>query len=237
MGAGPVGLTLATLLRRYGVPFRIVDQNPILRELRDVLSASLSGIGTFSRWIAEVTGALRIQLPDSSIVTRDRASVLFADVVDDPVTERPSLAQWAEFGSAPDAGHRAPDRRFGGPEDGRQFFSLLGGARHLLLLFDGSKATPDGYENLARIAEAVRARHPLTVEPLIVVPCSDRPAAIDEAHRVLLDPGGDLHCGFGARAECAYVIRPDGYIDYRTQPADAEGILAYLERLLATVDR
>jgi 2-polyprenyl-6-methoxyphenol hydroxylase-like FAD-dependent oxidoreductase len=211
-------------------------KNPLLRELRDALAVSLGGIGAFSRWMAEVIGELRIQLPDSPIVTRDRASVLFADVLSDPLDERPSLAHWAEFGGAPDAGHRAPDRRFGGPGDARRFFSLLGGTRHLLLLFDGAKATPEGYKNLAGLAERVRARHGRVVEPLIVVPASERPAVLGGSHPVLLDPGGDLHCGFGARAECAYVVRPDGYIGYRAQPADAEAILAYLDRLLEARD-
>ena len=48
---------------------------------------------------------------------------------------------------------------------------------------------------------------------------------------VVLDPGGDLHCGFGARAECAYLVRPDGYIGYRAQPILEAHLMAHLDRL------
>lgn len=209
-------------------------KNPVLRELRDVFSASLSSTRAFPRWMAEATGELRIRLPSSRIVRAERDSILMADVMDVPELERPSVAQWVEFGSAPGAGHRAPERTFGGDEANvpAGFYSLLCSGRQLVLLFDGSKATAEGYENLAKIADLLRARFGMSVDPRLVVPTRQVPESLRARDDILFDPSGDLHCGFGARAECCYVIRPDGYIGYRAQPARQDGLLAYLSEVL-----
>ena len=48
---------------------------------------------------------------------------------------------------------------------------------------------------------------------------------------VLLDPEGDLELRFGAVAECLYLIRPDLYIAYRSQPAELEPLAKYLSSI------
>jgi hypothetical protein len=48
---------------------------------------------------------------------------------------------------------------------------------------------------------------------------------------VLLDPEGEIHQRYGARSECLYLIRPDGHVGYRGQPADGDKLLAYLETI------
>ena len=207
---------------------------PVAPELRDLVVSMASAVCPFQRWLAEVTGELRVHMRGSPIVEQRRGSVLFATLTRDPTNEDASVADWIEFGGAPEAGTRPPDRRFGAPGEERRLSSLLRGSRHVLLLFDGARATPEGYANLARIAAAVRASFSDVVEARVVVPAAERPASLPEADDVLLDPGGDLHCAFGARAECAYLLRPDGYVGYRCQPADEADIVGYLGRLLAT---
>jgi len=48
---------------------------------------------------------------------------------------------------------------------------------------------------------------------------------------VLLDADGPVHERYGARSECLYLVRPDGYVGYRCQPADPDQLIAYLERI------
>jgi hypothetical protein len=48
---------------------------------------------------------------------------------------------------------------------------------------------------------------------------------------VLLDADGEMHRRFGARSECLYFVRPDGYVAYRCQPADEHRFSAYLDRV------
>src|SRR5262249_1402191 len=42
---------------------------------------------------------------------------------------------------------------------------------------------------------------------------------------------GELHHRFGARNACLYVVRPDGYIGFRSQPPDPEALKSYLTQI------
>jgi hypothetical protein len=44
----------------------------------------------------------------------------------------------------------------------------------------------------------------------------------------LLDGSGSLHELYGASAESLYLVRPDGYVGFRGQPAEAESLIEYL---------
>jgi hypothetical protein len=52
---------------------------------------------------------------------------------------------------------------------------------------------------------------------------------------VLLDPDGETHRRYGATAEALYLVRPDGYVGLRAQPASEEVLLRYLRRVLDRV--
>ena len=49
--------------------------------------------------------------------------------------------------------------------------------------------------------------------------------------RSLQDPEFTLHTAFGARSESLYLIRPDGFVGYRSQPASRDGLVGHLESL------
>ena len=155
-------------------------------------------------------------------------------VTGDPATaEPPGFSEWREFVAAPAAGDRAPDgtvsvRGAGIP---LRLFELLRSGRHVLLLFDGRGATPAGYRMLEEIEQAVRARYRDLIAVHLVVPHAAPPAALRWDGPLLLDAEGELHHQYGAGSECLYLIRPDGYIGYRSQPADAGRLLAYLQTI------
>src|SRR3712207_6930239 len=70
----------------------------------------------------------------------------------------------------------------------------------------------------------------LDVHVCVVVPGDRRPASLDEM-AVFLDPDRDAHHRYGAAAESLYLVRPDGYIAFRSQPAAAQPVLDHLSRL------
>ena len=47
----------------------------------------------------------------------------------------------------------------------------------------------------------------------------------------LLDPDADLEKRYAATTECVYLVRPDGYIGYRSQPADESKLMDYLKSI------
>jgi 2-polyprenyl-6-methoxyphenol hydroxylase-like FAD-dependent oxidoreductase len=54
-------------------------------------------------------------------------------------------------------------------------------------------------------------------------------ATMDEG--LVLDPDLVVHHRFGAPAECLYLIRPDGYVGFRSRPADLDSLQDYLGRI------
>lgn len=48
---------------------------------------------------------------------------------------------------------------------------------------------------------------------------------------LLYDDEGELHRRYGAHSHCLYLIRPDGYIAYRSQLAKLELFLEYCDRI------
>jgi 2-polyprenyl-6-methoxyphenol hydroxylase-like FAD-dependent oxidoreductase len=186
-----------------------------------------------------VTGASMLELGyrESPIVKQDRGSVWTSNVASSTKTEEPGVADWAAFGDGPSPGDRAADVVYGGAEGeegGARLLDLLCGTRHALLLFDGAAATVAGYRNLDAIARDVRERHGRLVDVHVVVPFAEKPKELGWDGSVVCDPRGALHKRYGARSECLYLVRPDGYVAYRTQPADGARLGAYLKTIFTS---
>jgi hypothetical protein len=65
----------------------------------------------------------------------------------------------------------------------------------------------------------------------VVVPRADRPAALGDAVSVLHDAHGAAHRRYGAGSECLFLVRPDGYVGYRSQPALLDPLMEHLGRI------
>lgn len=69
------------------------------------------------------------------------------------------------------------------------------------------------------------------VKTQLIMRGSTAPSDLGWNGSILLDPTGELHERYGARTSAAYLIRPDGYIGFRGQPASGAPVLAYLRTL------
>lgn len=190
-------------------------RNPVAREVRNRLAGFLSSLEMVQRRMLAQASEVAIDYRASPIVDEHRAPVARA-TVGKRVGEGPTLSDWMDFGGAPQPGDRAPDVRI---DETTTLHALLRHPKTTLLLFDGAAATPEGYANLAGIAGRVRERWGAHVEPLIVVPRVERPSELPAGDHVVLDAGKALHRRYGAGSECLYLVRPDGYVGFRSQPA------------------
>jgi 2-polyprenyl-6-methoxyphenol hydroxylase-like FAD-dependent oxidoreductase len=215
--------------------FRVARvRSPLLIDLAQRMFGFVGSLGFVQERVSRGISMLEVAYPESPIVAQDRHSMLDAHVLADRRTEEPSVRDWMAFGDGPAPGARALDASFD-PErdDATRVFDLLRGVQHTLLLFDGAAATGEGYRGLESIAARVTARYGEAVAVHVIVPARARPDALGAAVSVQLDPEGAVHQRYGARSECLYLVRPDGYVAYRCQPADGDKLFAYLERVLA----
>ena len=128
-------------------------------------------------------------------------------------------------------GSRAPDAPLVDARSGAatSLFALLTGGRHALLLCAGPDADDARVARLAQIASTLASRFGDLIEPLLVVaPGYAGPTAL----RTFVDPELALHRRYAAALETLYLIRPDGYVGFRSQPATAEHVAGHLERYL-----
>lgn len=58
-----------------------------------------------------------------------------------------------------------------------------------------------------------------------------RPDAAPDDALLFNDTSGSLHNRYGARHECLYLIRPDGFIGYRSQPVVPNDFSLYLSHV------
>ena len=204
--------------------------SPVAKELRNRVLGLAGSLGLVQTGLARAVSMLEVGYGPSAIIGQQRGSMLAGGLAADRTTEAPCLADWLHFGDGPEPGHRAFDVAItrsnleAAPE---RLFELFASAKHTLLLFDGAATTDEGYRTLSRIAEATKARCGGEVVVVVVLPRGDEPAALDWSGPILFDEDGAIHRRYGARSECLYVIRPDGRVGYRCQPADARALLTY----------
>ncbi len=202
-------------------------KNPLAIGLRNHFMSFVTSLGFVKERAGRTVSQIEVGYPKSPIVGQDQASLWNVRIAG--TDERPGLSDWIHFGDGPAPGARVPDM----PVGEGTLFQLLRGTEHTLLCFDGAAATDSGYEKLARIVTMARERLGERVRAYVIVPGTELPAALPANVPVLFDADGELHRRFGSRSECIYVVRPDGYVGYRSQPADEQGFAAWLDRVFA----
>jgi 2-polyprenyl-6-methoxyphenol hydroxylase-like FAD-dependent oxidoreductase len=195
-------------------------RHPVAVGLRNQLMGFVTSLDVVREKVTQMMSMLGLGYEGSPIVRQDRTSAWNANVAFGD-GEHPSLVDWAAFGDGPAPGARVA-----------RLFEQRHSPKHSLLLFDGAGATEAGYANLDRIVQRVRTRYGTHVEVAVVLPGGRKPKGLSSDCPILDDADGALHQYFGARSECLYLVRPDGYVGYRSQPADEGKLIAYLENLL-----
>jgi 2-polyprenyl-6-methoxyphenol hydroxylase-like FAD-dependent oxidoreductase len=111
-------------------------------------------------------------------------------------------------------------------------FGLLRGSRHTLLVFPGARSGSPSWLRLARLANATQRAHTGLIDVhLVARPGAAVPSDLPTATSVIVDVEGTLHRRYAAQAECLYLIRPDGYVAYRSAPAAPRRLREYLKRI------
>ncbi len=134
----------------------------------------------------------------------------------------------------PRAGDRAPDAARLRSRDGKplRLFDLLRGDTHKLLLISGAQPSADDMARLVSAGKQVSAKFAANVTAYLVTQ-GNTPAPVGWDGETIFDNGELLHRAFHAAGACAYIIRPDGYIGYRSFPPDAPRLIEHLSQILA----
>jgi len=99
-----------------------------------------------------------------------------------------------------------------------------------LLLFDGFVNSEPGYLQFSAIEKNIEEDYKELIDVYIIVPALVIPK-MPKFKSLLLDAERELNNIYGASSECLYLIRPDGYIAFRSQPASWDELCHYLTGL------
>jgi 2-polyprenyl-6-methoxyphenol hydroxylase-like FAD-dependent oxidoreductase len=200
-------------------------KNPIAIGIRNHLMNFVTSLDVVKSKTSRSMSQIEIGYPKSPIVGQDQVSLWSVGMGGS--AEHPGLSDWVHFGDGPAPGTRVPDM----PVGDKTLFDVLRGPQHTLFCFDGAAATEEGYHRLAQIITHAKNRLGESIKAFVVVPTPTRPERLAADVSVLFDTEGEMHRRFGARSECLYLVRPDGYVAYRCQPADEHRLSAYLDRV------
>jgi hypothetical protein len=192
--------------------------------IRQKLATVLAGQEVMQQRMRRAVAELNIGYRHSPIVAEHHSLL--------PCGAHASVLGWHDFGAGPRAGDRGADARLmlcPGREPIR-FFQRLRGTTHHLVLFAGAFATGETHRRLQALADAAMQMYPDCIVPHLIV-AHELPGDLAGKGEILLDPRGELHHRYGARSECLYVVRPDGYIGFRSQPPNPEALKSYLTQI------
>lgn len=137
------------------------------------------------------------------------------------------------LGHALRAGDRAPDAPVRATATGEPttLFAQFRTPRFTLLLFDDPARPAAALQPLAELGRNVPSRFAEDMQTRLVVSAKNLSELGDGTRDALLDAEGQARKIYDARGESLYLIRPDGYIGFRSQPAAETPVLRYLEKI------
>jgi hypothetical protein len=134
------------------------------------------------------------------------------------------------FTAGPEAGDRAPDGHL--LDRSGQATSLFAQFRtpdFRLLLFQGRAPAADVPE-LADIGTRIQAASGGLVRPFLILDPHDTMSSRMDGLILLRDPARETHNTYGASSACLYLVRPDGYVGFRSRLAGESKLTDYLGR-------
>lgn len=213
VGEGVVGLTdMAT--RMVGI------HNPVLSAIRNKLVGTLSKLDAVQERILTTLSQIEINYGESPIVDE----------------------RWYRSGEIPGdhkhhhdlkAGERVGDYTLLSLDgrSGIQLYDLFKGAEHELLIFTGAEPEDMEFDELRKILATIDEEFIGLIKPHLIVGCKGLPPDLMQVSSVWMDEGDLMHGDFDAAKSSLYLIRPDGYIGFRNQPASKSDLTEYLSNI------
>lgn len=215
------------VLRTTEAMTRLVTmRNPVARAVRDFLMPAVGSQSFVQKRLSRTLAELSVNYRHSPIVAQARPRL--RDALRPPGI---GARAWWAFSTGPRSGDRAPDASplRAGEREGLRLYEVMDPTRHNLLLFSGSEPTPGAGASLRDIAEMIADGFGALVAVHLIAadgaPLSQLPG------QAIIDTQQSAHRAYGAVAPCLYLIRPDGYVGFRSLPPDRASLSGFLSRI------
>jgi len=126
---------------------------------------------------------------------------------------------------------RAPHLSTLPDQDGIRLYDLLRHAGHTLVFLQGEDSLGPSSAEVVGFANELRTRFVAEINP-IAVRLEDTWNPADFDFPVVEDIGEEMHYAYDAESSSVYLIRPDGYIGFRSDWEDRDALKPFLETYL-----
>lgn len=185
-------------------------RHPVAVTVRNNFMRVVSGLEVFQQRMRRTISELGISYRKSPLSAEHHGSLLGSILPHG--SDDPGVWAWREFANGPHAGDRAPDAPLG---TGHVFDLFRQPKKFALLAFAGKGAALSTIAHQRDLVEKVNAEWSKSVTATLIEPAEEA-----------------AHDRYGAGAACLYLVRPDGYLAFRTQPAELPKLNEYLRKWL-----
>lgn len=201
-------------------------RNPIALSLRNAIAPLLMSLEVVQQRLVTTGAMLTVNYRHSNIVGEHRGP-------QENMRLDGKLTSWLEFAHGPVPGDRAPEGVV--KQDGKEttVFDAIAGTSHNLLLFLGLQKQSGAHERLNEVAQQIQSNFGDLVRVQVVLSNLDDAKLMPAGVQILVDPDGSVHHKYGAAADCFYLVRPDGYVGFRSNPPDYAALEQHLSKLLS----
>lgn len=133
-------------------------------------------------------------------------------------------------------GDRAPDVKLQQDNHPIRLVQVLFPQQFTLLLFTAETSDPQELARLLHLTQEVAAQFPGLVTGQVIQLGNFNAEPASDQTPILLDVDGEAHRRYGAQQPCLYLIRPDGYIGYRSQSPAIKPIKTYLTQVVGLTE-
>lgn len=129
-------------------------------------------------------------------------------------------------------GDRVPDAELQQDNYSIRLFQVLSPRQFTLLIFTGQHAEPDSLPQLLQLVQDAEVHFSELIIGRIISTTNTYPESPPAQPPLLLDADGAAHRRYGAQQQCLYLIRPDGYVGYRSRSLSITSLKTYLHSVL-----
>lgn len=198
----------------------ITLHNPVLKVIRNKLLPLLTRLDKVQEKMTNMLSQVEFHYKGSPIVSEKWNP--------DKVSRRNKI-----FSHGRGAGKRVGDYKLLCPDKKTEtnLYELLRVKAHTLLLLTGKKPGIEELEELKKISGNIIPNYLGFIDPHLITVENGNPPDSPYFASIYIDKDFRMHKDFGAVKASLYLIRPDGYIAFRNQPAKNDDLIQYLSKI------
>jgi 2-polyprenyl-6-methoxyphenol hydroxylase-like FAD-dependent oxidoreductase len=210
-------------------------RSPVARLIRNFFAPGIAAQEVVQERLRNSLSELSVNYRESPIVSEYRIGLMRIGIRRHAQEQLPTVREWFAFDLGPNPGDRACDANLFDPRIGQAttLFQVLRGTAHHLLLLAGARSTTAGIRSLVEIGNYITDSYARLIKVHLIAADDEAWSEFAASGSHFSDPDLSCHLKYGASSECLYLIRPDGYIGFRSQPADNESLRTYLEQIFS----